>query len=69
MSTANPALGCAPDPRRTAQAQHRGHQAKVAKYMVRRRETPSQSWRTSLRHHVEGIDAIDVFVLASASFR
>ena len=44
-------------------------QATVAKYMVRRRGTPSQNWRTFLRNHAEGIAAIDMFVLASASFR
>ena len=44
-------------------------QATVAKYMVRRRGTASQNWRTFLRNHVEGIAAIDMFVVASASFR
>jgi hypothetical protein len=42
----------------------------VAKYTVRRRGTPpSQNWRTFLRNHAEGIAAIDMFVVASASFR
>ncbi len=44
-------------------------QATIAKYMVRRRGTPSQNWRTFLRNHAEGIAAIDMFVVASASFR
>ena len=44
-------------------------QATVAKYMVRRRGTPSQSWRAFLRNQAEGIAAIDMFVVASASFR
>src|SRR5271165_3255230 len=44
-------------------------QATVAKYMVRRRGTPSQNWRTFLRNSTEGIAAIDMFVVASASFR
>ena len=44
-------------------------QATVAKYMVRRRGTPSQNWRSFLRTHAEGIAAIDIFVVASASFR
>ncbi|HKN14859.1 MAG TPA: hypothetical protein VJX68_16855 [Candidatus Binatus sp.] len=43
-------------------------QATVAKYMVRIRGTPSQNWRTFLRNHAEGIAAIDMFVVASASF-
>src|SRR3984893_6078634 len=44
-------------------------QATVAKYMVRRRGAPSPTWRTFVRNHAEGIAAIDIFVVASASFR
>ena len=44
-------------------------QATVAKYMLRRRGTPSQNWRSFLRNHAEGIAAIDMFVVPSASFR
>ncbi|MFZ2061547.1 MAG: hypothetical protein WAU82_11095 [Candidatus Binatus sp.] len=44
-------------------------QATVAKYMMRRRGAPSSTWRSFLRYHAEGIDAIDLFVVASASFR
>src|SRR5216684_4804986 len=44
-------------------------QATVAKYMVRRRGAPSPTWRTFLRNHAEGIAAIGMFVMASASFR
>ena len=44
-------------------------QATVAKYMVRRRGAPSSTWRSFLRNHAEGIAAIDMFVVASASFR
>ena len=43
--------------------------ATVAKYMVRRRGAPSPTWRTYLRNHAEGIAAIDMFVVASASLR
>ena len=32
----------------------------VSKYMIRRRRPPSQSWRTFLRNHAEGIAAIDL---------
>jgi len=38
-------------------------QATVAKYMVRRRGTPSQSWRSFLRNHAQGIAAIDMFIV------
>src|SRR5258708_11128252 len=44
-------------------------QATVAKYMVRRRRAPSPTWRSFLRNQAEGIAAIDMFVVASASFR
>src|SRR5271155_144230 len=42
-------------------------QATVAKYMVRRRGAPT--WRNFLRNHAECTAAIDMFVVASASFR
>jgi putative transposase len=44
-------------------------QATVAKYMVRRQRAPSSSWRSFLQNHAEGIAAIDMFVVASASFQ
>ena len=44
-------------------------QATVAKYMVRRRGTPSPTWRSFLRNQTAGIAAIDLFVVASVSFR
>src|ERR1700674_2284246 len=44
-------------------------QATVAKYMVRRRGSPSPTWRSFLRNQAAGIAAIDMFVVASASFR
>ncbi len=36
---------------------------------VDKRGAPSPTWRTFLRNHAEGIAAIDMFVVASASFR
>jgi len=39
-------------------------QTSVAKYMVKRREPPSQGWKTFLRHHADGIAAIDLFAVA-----
>jgi putative transposase len=44
-------------------------QATVAKYMVRRRGAPSPTWRSFLHNQIEGTAAIDMFVVASASFR
>ena len=69
MSSANPLWGT---PRIHGELLKLGievSQATVAKYMVRRRGTPSQNWRIFLRNHAEGIGAIDMFVVASASFR
>ena len=43
-------------------------QATVAKYLVRRRGTPSPTWRSFLRNQAAGITAIDMFVVVSASF-
>src|SRR4051794_37221106 len=37
-------------------------QTSVAKYMARRRRTPSQGWRTFLLNHAEAIASIDLFV-------
>jgi putative transposase len=37
--------------------------------MVRRQGTPSPTWRGFLRNQAAGIAAIDMFVVASASFR
>jgi len=44
-------------------------QTSVAKYMVRRRNPPSQGWRTFLRNHADGIAAMDLFVVPTISFR
>jgi hypothetical protein len=44
-------------------------QATVGKYMVRRPRSPSPTWRSFLRNQAVGIAAIDMFVVASASFR
>src|SRR5258708_7455138 len=44
-------------------------QTSVANYMVRRRDPPSQGWRTFLRNHADGIAAMDMFVVPTISFR
>ena len=69
MSSANPLWGA---PRLRGELLKLGiaiSQATVAKYMVRRRGAPSPTWRSFLQNQVEGIAAIDMFVVASASFR
>jgi hypothetical protein len=44
-------------------------QATVAKYMPRRPNLPSPTWRSFLRDQVLGIAAIDMFIVPSATFR
>src|SRR5712692_6365048 len=44
-------------------------QATVAKYIVRRRQPPSQTWRTFLRNHIGQIVAADFFVVPTATYR
>ncbi len=41
----------------------------VAKYMVRLRQPPSQTWRTFLDNHLTDIVAIDFFTVPTATFR
>jgi transposase InsO family protein len=69
MSSANPLWGA---PRIHGELLKLGieiSQATVAKYMVRRRRGSSPTWRSFLRNHAEGIAAIDMFIVASASFQ
>jgi hypothetical protein len=44
-------------------------QTSVAKYVVRRRASPSQGWKTFLRNDADGIAAMDLFVVPTISFR
>jgi hypothetical protein len=43
-------------------------QSSVAKYMVKRRGSPSQGWHTFLRNHAPDIAAMDLFVVPTLSF-
>jgi len=44
-------------------------QTTVAKYMMRRRQPPSQGWKTFVRNHADGIASMDLFVVPTISFR
>jgi uncharacterized protein (TIRG00374 family) len=44
-------------------------QATVAKYIVRHRKPPSQTWRTFLANHVKQLVSVDFFVVPTVSFR
>src|SRR5262245_37497094 len=41
----------------------------VSVYMVPRRDRPLQTWKTFLRHHMEGIASIDLFVVPTIAFQ
>src|SRR3954468_17894624 len=69
MAEANPRWGA---PRIHGELQKLGIdicQATVAKYLVRRRQPPSQTWRTFLRNHIGQIVAADFFVVPTATYR
>ncbi len=44
-------------------------QTTVAKYLVRERKPPSQTWRTFLENHAKEIIATDFFTVPTATFR
>ena len=44
-------------------------QTTVAKYMVRHRKPPSQTWRTFLDNHAKDLVSIDFFTVPTATFR
>src|SRR6266403_2006748 len=44
-------------------------QTTVAKYMARKRQPPSQGWKTFLLNHADGIASMDLFVVPKISFR
>jgi putative transposase len=69
MSVANPLWGA---PRIHGELLKLGidvGQATVAKYVVRHRRPPSQTWRTFLTNHVGQIAAADFFVVPTATCR
>lgn len=69
MSIANPRWGA---PRIHGELLKLGFdvsQSTVAKYMVRHRRPPSQSWRTLLENHVKNLASADFFVVPTITFR
>ena len=69
MSQDNPTWGA---PRIQSELALLGHsvaESTVAKYMVRRRKPPSQTWRMFLNNHVECLSAVDFFTVPTATFR
>ena len=69
MSRENPTWGA---PRIVSELVLLGHdvvKATVAKYMVRTRKPPSQTWRTFLANHVPDIAACDFFTVPTVTLR
>jgi len=69
MSLANPRWGA---PRIHGELLKLGiqvSQATVAKYMVRHRQPPSQTWRTFLMNHMQTLVSADFFVVPTITFR
>ncbi len=69
MSLANPLWGA---PRIHGELLKLGitiSQPTVAKYMVRHRKPPSQTWRTFLTNHVHDVGSVDFFTVPTATFR
>jgi hypothetical protein len=62
-------VGRTENSRRNAQARDRHQSSQVAKYLVRRRRPPSQTWRTFLRNHADQIVAADFFVVPTVTCR
>jgi transposase InsO family protein len=69
MSRANPLWG---SPRIQGELAKLGidvAKSTVEKYMARGRKPPSPTWRAFLKNHLDGIAAIDFFVVPTATFR
>jgi len=69
MSRENPTWGA---PRIQSELRLLGYEmadSTVAKYMIRQKKPPSQTWRTFLKNHVKQIAAIDFFTVPTVTFR
>ena len=69
MSRANPLWGAPHSHGELLNLGFEVAQSTVARYMCRRSRPPSQSWRTFLNSHVDGIAAGDLFVLPTITFQ
>jgi hypothetical protein len=69
MSLANPCWGAPRIPGELLKLGIQVSQATVAKYMVRKRKPPSQSWRTFLKNHARDLVSVDFFVVPTIRFQ
>jgi len=69
MSQENPTWGA---PRIQSELKLLGYEvadSTVAKYMIKHKKPPSQTWRSFLKNHVRQIAAIDFFTVPTVTFR
>src|SRR6202158_5280214 len=69
MSVENPLWGAPRIHRELLKLGFEGAQSSVAKYMVKRRGTPSQRWRTFLHNHAPDIAAMDLWVVLTIGIK
>jgi len=69
MSLANPRWGAPRVHGELLKLEMQVSQATVAKYMVRPRKPPSQTWRTFLENHVKSLVSADFFVVLTITFK
>jgi transposase InsO family protein len=69
MSVASPLWGAPPIVGELAKLGIHLAKSTVEKYMIRRRKPPSPTWRSFLKNHLDGIAAIDFFVVPTVTFR
>jgi|SRR5882762_6860647 len=69
MSLANPCWGAPRIPGELLKLGIQVSLATVAKYMVRKRKPPSQSWRTFLKNHARDLVSVDFFVVPTIRFQ
>jgi hypothetical protein len=63
------ALGRASHRRRTTQARHRIEPGYFGRHLSRRPNAPSPTWRSFLRNHMTVIAAVDMCMVATATFK
>jgi putative transposase len=69
MSVANPLWGAPKIHGELLKLGFELSESTVAKYMVRHRRPPSQTWRTFLQNHANDLVSSDFFVLPTVFFR
>jgi len=69
VSRANPLWGAPRIHGELLKLGRRVWQATIAKYMLRQRKPPSQTWRAFLKNHAKDLIAVDFFTVPTATFR